>query len=71
MYAYSSEAVGFGIFARFLNFDNYQSEAVSDVISGTTDQNIGVDVCANFGDSRLKPPDASFSAPFRTSITSD
>ena len=31
---YSSEAVGCGIFARFLNFDNCQPEVYSDVISG-------------------------------------
>ena len=30
-----------------------------------------MDVCANFGDSRLKPSESSFSAHFRTSITSD
>ena len=27
-------------------------------------------VCTNFGDSRLKPSEASFSSPFRTSMTS-
>ena len=26
------------------------------------DQDVGVDVCANFGDARLKPLEASFSA---------
>jgi len=46
-------------------------EVGSDVISGTADQDVGMDVCANFGDSRLKPSEASFSAPFRTSVTSD
>ena len=30
-----------------------------------------MDVCENFGDSRLKLSEASFSAVFRTSITSD
>ena len=48
-----------------------RSEVVSDVISGTADQDVGMDVCANFRDSRLKPSEASFSASFRTSITSD
>ena len=32
------------------------------------DQDVGMDVCANFGDSRMNPSDASFSAVFRTSI---
>ena len=69
---YSSEAVGFSIFTRFFsNFNNYQPEVVSDVISGTADQDVGMDICTNFGDSRLIPPEASFSALFRTSITSD
>ena len=68
----SCESVGCGIFDRFvLNFDNCQPEVVSDVISGMTDQNVSVDVCANFRDFRLKPSEASFSAPFRTSVTSD
>ena len=44
---------------------------MSNVISGTADQDVGMDLFANFGDSRLKPSDASFSAVFRTSITSD
>ena len=30
---FSSKAVGFGIFDRFLNFDNCQPEVVSNVIS--------------------------------------
>ena len=64
---YSSEAVRCSIFDRFLNFDNCQPEVVSDVISGMVDQNVGVD----FGDCRLKPSEASFSALFRTLITSD
>ena len=42
-----------------------------DVISGATDQVVGMDVCANLSDSRLKPSEASFSALSRTSITSD
>ena len=61
---YSSKAVGCGIFDRFLNFYNCQPEVVSDVISSVVDQDVGVDVCANFGDSRLKPSGASFSALF-------
>ena len=41
------------------------------VISGTADQDVGIDVCANFGDSRLKLSEVSLSAVIRTSITSD
>ena len=52
----------------FFNFDNCQPEVVSDVISGIVDQDVSMYACANFGDSRLKPPEASFSALFRTSI---
>ena len=59
------------IFNRFLYFDNCLPEIISDVISGIFDQNVGMVVCDNFGDSRLTPTEASFSAPFRTSITSD
>ena len=55
----------------FLNFDNCQPAVVSDVISGKADEDVGLDVCGNFGDSRLKSSDASFSAVFRTSITSE
>ena len=44
---------------------------VSDVISGVVDQDVGVDVCANFRDSYLKLSEASFSVVFPTSITSD
>ena len=58
-------------FRPFLNFNNSQPEVVSDVISSRIDQDLGMDVCANFGDSRLKPSEASFSAVFRTPITSD
>ena len=32
--------------AIFLNFDNCQPEEVSDVISGTAEQGVGMDVCA-------------------------
>ena len=46
---YNSEAVGGGIFACFINFDNYQPEVLSDVISGMAVQDVGMDVCANFG----------------------
>ena len=46
-------------------------EATGDVVSGRTDQDVGTDVCANFGVSRLKPSDVSFSAHFRTSIISN
>ena len=68
---YSSKAAGFGICDRFLNFDNCQTAVVSDVISGTVDQYLGMDVFANFGDSRFKTSEPSFSAVFRTPITSD
>ena len=61
-----SETVGFGIFDHFLNFDDCQPEVVSNVMYGMVDQDVGVDVCAHFGDSRLKPSEASFSALFRT-----
>ena len=51
---------------RHFRLDNCQREVVSDVISGTVNQDVGMDVCANFGDSWLKPSEASFSAVFRT-----
>ena len=57
---YDSEAVRGGIFDRFLNFNNCQLELVSDVISGPAVQDVGMDVCANLGDSRLKPLEASW-----------
>ena len=60
----SREAVDAPFSAVFLHFGNYQPEVVSDVISGTIDQDVSVDVWANCGDSRLKPSEASFSAPF-------
>ena len=68
---YESEAVGGGIFGRYLNFVNCQPDVVSDVISGLAVQLVGMDVCANSGDSRLKSSETSFSAVFRTSISSD
>ena len=46
------EAVGGGSFDRFVNFDNCQPEVASDVISGTAIQNVGMDILANFGDSK-------------------
>ena len=55
----------------FLSFDNCRPEVVSDVISGLADQDVGMDVCANFRDSKLKPSEASFSVLFRTPITFD
>ena len=58
-------------FRPLLNFDNCQPEVVSDVIPGMVDQDVGMDVRANFGDSMLKSSEASFSAVFRTSITFD
>ena len=54
-----------------LNSDNCQPEVVSDVISGLAFQFADMDVIASFGDSRLKPLEASSSAVFRTSITTD
>ena len=67
---YSREAVA-AFSTVFLNFDNCQQpEAVSDVIAGMVDQDVGMDDCANFGDSRLKLSEASFWAVFRTSIGS-
>ena len=51
-------------FRPFLNFDNCQPEAVSDVISGQVNQDVGMDIRANFGDSRLKPSEASFFGRF-------
>ena len=64
---YIGETVVCCIFDRYLNFDSCQPEVVTDVISGMVDQDV---VCANFGDSKLKLSEASFSAVFRTSITS-
>ena len=61
----------YGTFDRYFNFDNSQPEIVSDVISGRADQDVSVDVCANFGVSRLKPSEVSFSALCRTSIAFD
>ena len=68
---YSREAIECGIFDCFLKFDNCQPEVVSDVISGKVDQDVDMDVCANFGDSRLKPSEASLSVLFRRSIAID
>ena len=53
-------------FSTVIFRDNFPPEAVSDVISGMAVQDVGMDECANFGDSRLK-----LSAGFRTSITSE
>ena len=50
---------------------SFQPEVVSDVISGMIVQDVGVHVRANFDVFRLKPSEASYSALFRTSITSD
>ena len=46
------EAVVYGIFDRYLNFDNCQPELVSDVISGAVVDLTGVKVPVKFGDSR-------------------
>ena len=40
-------------FRPFFNVDDCQPEVVSDVISGMIHQDVGGDVRANFGDSRL------------------
>ena len=48
----------------FLNFDNFQSEAVNDVLSGMAIRDTGMDACVNFGDSTLKPSEASFLVVF-------
>ena len=45
------KAVGGGIFDCFFR-SSFRPEVVSDVISGTVDQDIGMDVRANFGDSK-------------------
>ena len=68
---YNNEAVGCGIFDRFLKFDNCQPEVVSDVTSDMADQDVGADVFTKFGDSRLKSSEGSFSALLRASKTSD
>ena len=41
--------------------DNFPLEAVCDVISGMAVQDVGMKVCANFGDYRLQQSEASFS----------
>ena len=56
---------------RFFSLQLPIGSTVSDVISGVANQDVGMDVFANFCDSRFKPSDASFSVLFRTSITSD
>ena len=61
---YSRAAVVCRFSTIFLNFDNCQPEVVCDIISGMVDQDVGIDICASFGDSRLKPLEASFSAHF-------
>ena len=57
-------------FRTFVNLNNCQPEVVTDVISFMAEQDVGMDVRGNSGDSRMKPPEASFSVVFRTSITS-
>ena len=46
---YSSAAVGCGIFDLFFNFDNCQPEVVSDVLSGTVEQDVGMDILVILG----------------------
>ena len=60
---HSSEAVECGNFDSFSNFDKCQPEVVSDAIYGMVNR-LDVLVCDSFGDSRLKPSKASFSASF-------
>ena len=55
---------GGGIFGRFLNIENCQPEAASDVISGLATQDVGMYVCAKLGDSKLKTSEASYSVVF-------
>ena len=43
------EAIGGGIFNRFLNFDNCQPEVASDVISNVVVDPLGMDVRVKFG----------------------
>ena len=47
--------------ATFSTLFRFRPEVVSDAISGKVDQDVGMDVGANFGDSRLKLSEASFS----------
>ena len=49
---YDYEAVSGDIFDRLLNFDNCQTEEVSDVISGVIVDPTGMKVRVEFGDSR-------------------
>ena len=49
----------------------FELQVVNDVISGMVDQDGRIVACSNFGDSRLKPSEVSFSAVFRTPMTSD
>ena len=65
-------------FQPFLNFDNCQPEVVSDVISGIADQDVGMYVWANLGNSGLKPRRRHFRPfferwkhPFRSRLYSD
>ena len=66
-----NQAESGGIFDRYLNFGNCKPEEASDAISGMPVQCVVRDVCAKCGDSMLKPSEASSSAVFRMSITSD
>ena len=52
---HSNIAVGCDIFLPYLKFDNCQPEIGSDVVSRMVEQDVGMDVFANFGDSGLKP----------------
>ena len=42
---------------RRIYHGNFPPEAVREVISGMAVQDVGMDVCANFGDSMLKQSD--------------
>ena len=57
---HSSPPSDAGFSNRSLNLHDCQQEEVSDVIAGVVDQDVGVNVCANFVDSRLKPTGRHF-----------
>ena len=48
----ANKAVGCGSFRRFSNLDKCRPEAANDVISGAAVDNVGMDVCVQFGYSR-------------------
>ena len=56
-----------GIFDCFFR-GSFRPEVVSDVISGSVAQDVGMDVCANFGNARLKLSEASLSGTTNDAI---